>query len=91
MVDGMLEDLRSCLRLPDCDLLVMIDACNSTSGFTTPRREHIGEQKIEVLIKGAAEAEHNAQVSGSSTDAFSTALNRSKLLDTPAERLSLSR
>ena len=59
MVDGMLEDLRSCLRLPDCDRFVIIDACNTTSGFTTPRREHIGEQKIEVLAKGAAEAEPN--------------------------------
>ena len=60
MVDGMLEDLRSCLRISDCDLLFMIDACNTTSGFTTPRREHIGEQKMEVLTKGAAEAEPNA-------------------------------
>ena len=60
MVDGMLEDVRTCLRLLSCDLLVIIDDRNATSGFTSPRREHIGQQKIEVLTRGAAEAGHNA-------------------------------
>lgn len=56
----MLEDLRTCLRLPSCDILVMLDDCNTTGGFTASKRERLGKQKIEVLTIDTAKAEHNA-------------------------------
>ena len=60
VVDGMLEDLRTCLRLPTCDMLVIIDDCNTTGGFNASSRERIGKQKIEVLTIDAAKATYNA-------------------------------
>ena len=60
----MLEDLRTCLRLPNCDLLVIIDDCNITGCFNASRWEPIGKQKIEILMAGAAEAENNAAIPG---------------------------
>ena len=56
----MLEDLRTCLRLPGCDILVIIDDCNTTGGFTASNREPIGKQKIEVLATDTATAERKA-------------------------------
>ena len=56
----MLEDLRTCLRLPGCDILVIIDDCNTTGGFTASNREPIGKQKIEVLTTDTAKAEREA-------------------------------
>ena len=56
----MLEDLRTCLRLPSCDILVMLDDCNTTGGFTASKRERLGKQKIEVLAIDSAKAGHNA-------------------------------
>ena len=56
----MLEDLRTCLRLPSCDILVILDDCNTTGGFNASSRERIGKQKIEVLTIDAAKAEHSA-------------------------------
>ena len=60
----MLEDLRTCLRLPNCDLLVIIDDCNITGSFNASRWEPFGKQKIEILIAGAAAAENNAASPG---------------------------
>ena len=60
VVDGMLEDLRTCLRLPNCDILVILDNCNTTGSFTASKREHIGKQKIEVLTTDAAKAKRKA-------------------------------
>ncbi len=76
MVEGMLEDLRTVLRLPRSDLLIIIDDCNTTGSLTTPRRqEHlIGEQKIEILTSGAAGVEGNA---AGSPGGFTRCLNTS--------------
>ena len=71
----MLEDLRTCLRLSSCDLLVMIEDWNTTGRFDASRRERIGKQKIEVLTTGAAEAGKNAtNVPGCFTKVLTEAL-----------------
>ena len=60
VVDGMLEDLRTCLRVPTCDIFVILDDCNTTGGFNASSRDRIGKQKIEVLTIDAAKAGHSA-------------------------------
>ena len=52
----MLEDLQTYLLHTGCDLLVIVDDCNTTGGFNASRREHNGKQKIEVLTTGATMA-----------------------------------
>ena len=56
----MLEDLRSVLQLPACDLFVIIDDSNTTGSFNASKGKNIGKQRIEILTTGVAEAADNA-------------------------------
>ena len=43
-------DVLTCLRLPACDQLVILDCCYAALAF---RREHIGKRKFELLTSAA--------------------------------------
>lgn len=43
-------DIRTCLRLPRCDQLMILDCCYSARAFT---HEHIGKRKFELLTSAA--------------------------------------
>ena len=44
------NDIRTCLRLPACDQLVILDCCYAARGFA---REHVGKRKLELLTSAA--------------------------------------
>ena len=46
-------DVLTCLRLPACDQLVILDCCFAAKAFA---REHIGKRKFELLTSAAHDA-----------------------------------
>lgn len=44
------NDIRTCLRLPSCDQLMILDCCYAAKAFA---REHIGKRKFELLTSSA--------------------------------------
>ena len=46
-------DVLTCLRLPACDQLLILDCCFAAKAFT---REHIGKRKFELLTSAAHDA-----------------------------------
>ncbi|SLM41422.1 hypothetical protein LPUS_12415 [Lasallia pustulata] len=44
------NDIRTCLRLPACDQLVILDCCYAARAFA---RDHIGKRKFELLTSAA--------------------------------------
>ena len=51
------NDIRTCLRLPTCDQLMIIDCCFAARAFS---REHIGKKKFELLASAAHDRESPA-------------------------------
>lgn len=44
------SDIRTCLRLPRCDQLMILDCCYAAKAFA---REHVGKRKFELLTSSA--------------------------------------
>lgn len=44
------SDIRTCLRLPRCDQLMILDCCYAAKAFA---REHIGKRKFELMTSAA--------------------------------------
>ena len=73
-------DVLTCLRLPACDQLLILDCCFAAKAFA---REHIGKRKFELLTSAAHDARSPAPKSEYSfTRTLTTAL-RSLLKDNP--------
>lgn len=73
-------DVLTCLRLPACDQLLILDCCFAAKAFT---REHVGKRKFELLTSAAHDARSPAPKSKLSfTKTLTTAL-RSLLKDNP--------
>lgn len=51
------NDIRTCLRLPACDQLMIIDCCFAARAFS---REHVGKKKFELLTSAAHDRESPA-------------------------------
>ena len=64
------DDLQTCLRLPQCDQLMIIDCCYAAKAFSP---EHIGRQKFELLTSVAANAKC---VAPKSRGSFTATLNK---------------
>ena len=73
-------DVLTCLRLPACDQLLILDCCFAAKAFA---REHIGKRKFELLTSAAHDARSPAPKSENSfTKTLTTAL-RSLLQEHP--------
>lgn len=73
-------DVLTCLRLPACDQLLILDCCFAAKAFA---REHIGKRKFELLTSAAHDATSPAPKSEHSfTRTLTTAL-RSLLKENP--------
>lgn len=48
------NDIRTCLRLPDCDQLVIMDCCYAAKAFA---RDPVGSRKFELLTSAAHDRE----------------------------------
>ena len=48
------NDIRTCLRLPRCDQLVILDCCYAAKAFA---RDHVGKRKFELLTSSAHDLE----------------------------------
>ena len=71
------NDIRSCIRLPRCDQLMILDCCYAAKAFT---REHIGKRKFELLASSPPDSRSPApHLAWSFTRALYQALKR--LLD----------
>lgn len=51
------SDIRTCLRLPRCDQLMILDCCYAAKAFA---REHIGKRKFELMTSTAHDLESPA-------------------------------
>ena len=68
------NDIRTCLRQPDCDQLVILDCCFSASAYSPDR---VGKRKFELLTSAAHDAESPApRFEGSFTRALNQALQK---------------
>lgn len=71
------DDIQTCLRLPACDQLLIMDCCKAANAFA---KEHIGKRKFELMTSAAHDAESPAPKSQQS---FTRTLNDTleRLLD----------
>ena len=68
------NDVRTCLRQPNCDQLVILDCCFSASAYSPDR---VGKRKFELLTSAAHDAESPApKFEGSFTRALNRALEK---------------
>ena len=51
------NDIRTCLRLPRCDQLLILDCCYAAKAFA---RDHVGKRKFELLTSSAHDLESPA-------------------------------
>ena len=73
-------DVLTCLRLPACDQLLILDCCFAAKAFS---REHVGKRKFELLTSAAHDAWSPAPKSEHSFTRTLTAALRSLLKDKP--------
>ncbi|KAL8791923.1 MAG: hypothetical protein Q9195_005499 [Heterodermia aff. obscurata] len=64
------NDIRTCLRLPKCDQLMILDCCYAAKAFA---RDHVGKRKFELLTSSAHDLVSPAPYQESS---FTTALHK---------------
>ena len=64
------NDVRSCLRLPRCDQLMILDCCYAAKAFA---RDHVGKGKFELLVSSAHDLESPAP---QREDSFTRALHK---------------
>ena len=68
------NDIRTCLRLPRCDQLMILDCCYAAKAFA---RDHVGKRKFELLTSSAHDLESPAPYQDSSfTKALYKAMKR---------------
>ena len=68
------NDIRTCVQLPNCDQLMILDCCYSARAFT---RKHLGKRKFELLTSSAHDKQSPApHLPNSFTRALYEALKR---------------